>query len=205
MATLEVLAAVLLYGALHSLTAATGWKARVAARVGDRAFLGLYRLGYTVASVLTFLPVLALMASQPGRNVWSASGATAAALTTLRALAGIGLALALLQIDGLRFLGIRDAVAYFRGQALPLPPERLATAGVYRLVRHPLYLFGAIALWASPVMTESFLGFAIGATLYFAVGSILEERRMLSAFGPDYVAYQDRVPWLLPFLRRRGR
>jgi protein-S-isoprenylcysteine O-methyltransferase Ste14 len=202
MATLEVLAALLLYGALHSLTAATAWKARVAALVGERAYLGLYRLGYSVASVLTLLPVLALMASRPERIVWSASGATAAALTTLRVLAMLGLVLALLQVDGLRFLGIRDAVAYFRGHALPLPPERLATTGVYLLVRHPLYLFSVIALWASPVMTQSFLGFAIGATLYFAVGSLLEERRMAAAFGPEYLAYRDRVPWLIPFLRR---
>jgi protein-S-isoprenylcysteine O-methyltransferase Ste14 len=203
MATLEVLAAMLIYGALHSLTAASGWKARVAARIGDRAFLGLYRLGYTVVSVMTLLPVLALMAWEPRHTVWSASGAAAATLTTLRVLAVIGLSLALLQIDGLRFLGIRDAVAYFRGSPLPLPPERLATTGVYRLVRHPLYLFSAIALWASPVMTESFLGFAIGATAYFAVGSMLEERKILSAFGPEYLAYRDRVPWLIPFLNRR--
>jgi protein-S-isoprenylcysteine O-methyltransferase Ste14 len=201
--TLELLTALLLYGVLHSLTAATAWKAQVAGRLGERAFLGLYRLSYSIVSVVTLLPVLVLMAARPGRTVWSASSGVADVLSTLRVLAGIGLALALLQIDTLRFLGVREAIAYFRGRPLPLPPERLATRGVYRLVRHPLYSFSVIALWASPVMTESFLGFALGATLYFAAGSILEERKMARVFGPDYVAYRNRVPWLIPFVKRQ--
>jgi protein-S-isoprenylcysteine O-methyltransferase Ste14 len=202
MGALESLAAVLLYGAFHSLTAATAWKTRVAALVGERAFLGLYRLSYSMLSALTLLPVLAVMAARPGRTVWSASGITADVLLVLRVVAVIGLALALLQIDGLRFLGIKEALAYVRGQRLPLSPERLATRGVYRLVRHPLYLFSAIALWASPVMTEALLGFALGATTYFVVGSILEERKMARVFGLDYLAYQNTVPWLIPFLKR---
>ncbi len=105
--------------------------------VGERAFLGLYRLAYSALSIATLLPVLSLMAAEPGQALWNASGRVALLLLGLRAIAGIGLALALVQIDGLRFLGIKDAVAYFRGRELPLPPERLTTRGVYRLVRHP--------------------------------------------------------------------
>ncbi len=192
----------LLYGTFHSLTAAVWWKTRVAALVGQRAFLGLYRLAYSIASVLTLLPVLALMAAGPGGIVWSVSGMAASALLALRVTVGVGILLALVQIDGLRFVGITDAIAYFRGQELPLPAERLATGGIYRLVRHPLYLFSVIALWASPVMTESALAFTLGATIYFVVGSILEERKMALAFGEDWSAYRDAVPWLIPFVKR---
>ena len=164
--------------------------------------LGLYRLSYSIVSVLTFLPVLSLVTAGPGQTVWNAEGMTAGALLATRAMAGIGLAMAFLQIDAFRFLGIKDAIAYFRGRPLPLPPERLAKRGVYRLVRHPLYLFSVIALWSSPVMTESALGFALGATLYFVLGSILEERKMARAFGPAYEAYRKTVPWLIPFVKR---
>jgi protein-S-isoprenylcysteine O-methyltransferase Ste14 len=202
-ATFEVLAALLLYGAIHSLTATTAWKGRVTGLLGERAFLGLYRVCYSFVSVLTLLPVLGLMASRPGRIVWSADLVTADVLFALRVIAGIGLALALLQIDALRFLGIKDAIAYVRGRPLPLPPERLATRGVYRLVRHPLYLFSLMALWSEPVMTESGLGFALGATIYFTLGSILEERKMIRAFGPAYLAYRETVPWLIPLVKRR--
>jgi protein-S-isoprenylcysteine O-methyltransferase Ste14 len=202
MPAIQVLITLLLYGAFHSLTAAIGWKARMAVVIGDRAFLGLYRLAYSIVSVVTLLPILALMAAQPGRTVWSTSGLTASVLLALRVMAGIGLALALLQIDGPRFLGIKEAIAYFRGQELPLPPERLAIRGVYRLVRHPLYLFSTIALWASPVMTEALLGFALGTTIYFVVGSVLEESKMTRIFGADYGAYRKTVPWLIPFVKR---
>jgi methanethiol S-methyltransferase len=152
--------------------------------------------------VLTLLPVLAWMAARPGASVWSASGPTASVLLALRVTAGLGIVLALVRIDGLRFVGIKDAVAYFRGRELPLPAERLATSGTYGLVRHPLYLFSMIVLWASPIMTESALGFTLGATIYFVVGSILEERKMALAFGEDWSAYRDMVPWLLPFMKR---
>jgi methanethiol S-methyltransferase len=202
MPAFQVLTALLLYGAFHSLTAATWWKRRVAALVGERAFLGLYRLAYSIVSVLTLLPVFALMAARPGGTVWSASGMTASALLALRVTAGLGIVLALVRIDGLRFVGIKDAIAYFRGREVPLPAEHLATRGVYRLVRHPLYLFSMIALWASHVMTESLLGFTLGVTIYFVVGSVLEERKMARAFGEDWSAYRDSVPWLIPFVKR---
>lgn len=201
MATLEVLAALLLYGAFHSLTASCAWKARATRLFGERASHGLYRLSYSIVSVLTLLPVLRLMAARPGAIVWSTSPMAAGVLLTLRAVAGIGLALALLQIDLLRFLGVKDAIGFFRGGPLPLPAERLARAGVYRLVRHPLYLFSLVVLWSSPIMTESALGFALGATVYFALGSILEERKMLRAFGAEYLAYRETVPWLIPLVR----
>jgi protein-S-isoprenylcysteine O-methyltransferase Ste14 len=202
MPALQVLTALLLYGAFHSLTAAAWWKSRVAALVGERAFLGLYRLAYSIVSVLTLLPVLAWMAARPGASVWSASGPTASVLLALRVTAGLGIVLALVRIDGLRFVGIKDAVAYVRSRELPLPAERLATGGIYRLVRHPLYLFSTIALWATPVMTESMLGFTLGATIYFVVGSILEERKMARAFGEEWSAYREAVPWLIPFVQR---
>jgi hypothetical protein len=71
-----LLAALLLYG-FHSLTAAISWKAQVARLVGDRALHGLYRLSYTVVSIVTLLPILRFMGEHPGRRGWSASATTA--------------------------------------------------------------------------------------------------------------------------------
>jgi len=202
MEMLNVLAALLLYGGFHSLTAATRVKAMFAGTLGDRAYLGLYRLLYSVVSVLTLLPILRLMAAHPGRTVWNADGIAAAGLLAIRGAGAIGLVVALLQVDLLRFLGIKGMIAYVRARQLPLPPEPLSTRGVYRLVRHPLYLFSLMALWASPTMTEAGLGFTLGATIYFVLGSLLEERKMMRTFGPEYVAYRKAVPWLIPFVKR---
>ncbi len=54
-------------------------------------------------------------------------------------------------------------------------------------------------------MTESLLGFDLGATIYFALGSILEDRKMARAFGDEYAAYRNAVPWLIPFVKWKRR
>ena len=119
MPALQVLTALLLYGTFHSLMAGIWWKTRVSTLVGERTFLGLYRLAYSLVSVVTLLPVLALMTAQPGHTVWNASGTTASVLLSLRVMAGFGLVLALLQIDGLRFVGVSEAIAFFLGREAP--------------------------------------------------------------------------------------
>jgi protein-S-isoprenylcysteine O-methyltransferase Ste14 len=108
-----------------------------------------------------------------------------------------------LQIDLGQFSGLAQALAYIENKPLPLPDELLQTGGVYAFVRHPLYLFSLMIIWALPVMTEGLLIFNLGTTLYFIFGSLLEEKRMLRIFGDEYRAYQQRVPWLVPLLRRR--
>jgi len=128
----------------------------------------------------------------------------AAVLIVLQLAALACLMLAVLQADPLRFAGLRQALAYWRGDPLPLPPEHLQTGGFYGLVRHPLYLFSLLTLWPTPIMTDSFLGFVVGATFYFLVGSMLEERRLAAEFGEDYRRYRRRVPWILPWPRPRA-
>jgi protein-S-isoprenylcysteine O-methyltransferase Ste14 len=47
-------------------------------------------------------------------------------------------------------------------------------------------------------MTLNVLTFNIGATLYFAIGSWIEERRLARLYGQVYRDYCRRVPWPLP-------
>jgi len=80
----------------------------------------------------------------------------------------------------------------------------MQTGGLYSLVRHPLYLASMLVLWSQTQITEFMLAFNIAATLYFAVGSWYEEKRLLAVFGEEYASYQKRVPWLLPVRLRRN-
>ncbi|GAB4570246.1 MAG: isoprenylcysteine carboxylmethyltransferase family protein [Anaerolineae bacterium] len=195
--------ALVLYGALHSLLAARPLKNRIRNIIGERRFEGFYRLAYNVIAALTFVPVALVMLLMPSRVLWEIPMPWAFGAMLLQVVGVVGLVAAVLQADPLRFAGIKQAIAYFNGDPLPLPPEPLQTSGFYGLVRHPLYFFSLLFLWPTPVMTDAYLSFAFGATLYFIVGSLLEERRLLREFE-TYATYRQRVPWLLPWPRRRS-
>jgi protein-S-isoprenylcysteine O-methyltransferase Ste14 len=102
-------------------------------------------------------------------------------------------------IDHADLFGLRQV---FRapGEA-PSPDIEFQTPGLYRTVRHPLYLGFLTAFWATPVMTVGHLIFALGFTLYVLVAIPLEERDLAARFGEKYREYQQRVRALVPFPR----
>ena len=197
----SMLVLLLIYGVVHSLMAAFFMKRWVQNHMGDRAYLGLYRLVFNIIAIITLLPVFYLGALEPGEIVWKLEGVLAAVFVLVQLVGLIGLVVSLLQIDGMRFLGIRQLMAWLNGAPLPLPDEPMQTGGVYGLVRHPLYTFSLLFLWFSPIITTTTLGFNVGATLYFTIGSYFEERKLLADFGDQYADYRTRVPWMIPFIR----
>ncbi len=196
-----VLFAMGLYGLFHSILASREFKNAIKHRVGDQVYHGFYRLFFNVVAVVTFAPIAGLIVFREGNRVWQIDLQYEPLLLIVQVIGVLGFVVSLLQIDLSRFAGVRQAMAYFNDEPLPLADESLTTTGVYRLVRHPLYLFSLMLIWPVTTMTEAYLGFAIGATVYFLVGSIYEERRMLQNFGEAYQTYRERVPWMIPFLR----
>jgi len=186
-----VLIAVGAYSAVHSLLASLGVKRRVRARFGPAADR-VYRLGYNLFAVISFLPVLAVLAWRPGTLIYRLDLPWAAV-----AVAGQAAALALVTVGVLQtgvwsFLGLRQLTE--AGEA----PPRLIVTGLYRWVRHPLYTAGLLFLWCSPVMTSSLLALYLALTVYIIIGSRLEERRLLAEFGQAYGDYRAVVPALIP-------
>ncbi|MCA9914622.1 MAG: DUF1295 domain-containing protein [Anaerolineae bacterium] len=196
-----VIVLVLGFGLLHSLTADRRLKEWIAAIIGQRAYEGWYRLTYNVFSVLLLSPALLAMALLGNTILYRVPDLLVPIFLILQLIGIGGLVIATLQIDVMRFAGIRQAITYLRGEPLPLPPEPLQTGGLYAWVRHPLYFFSMMAIWFVPVMTDGLLAFNLGATAYFLIGSMVEERRMLRTFGEEYATYQQRVPWMFPLLR----
>ncbi len=199
--TINILIGLLLFGVFHSIMAAIGFKALMVSVLGQRGYLGLYRLIYNIVSVLTLAPVMLWAAVSPGKMLWDLEGAPALLFTGLQLVGVVGLLVSLIQIDWMRFAGLKQLFAYFNGDPLPLPAEPLTLNGVYALVRHPLYLFSLMFLWFSPVMSAASFGFALGSTVYFTLGSLLEEQKLAREFGEKYIAYQRRVAWMIPFVK----
>lgn len=191
----------LIFAAMHSFLAGRDIKQAVQKRWGERAYHGLYRIVYNVIAVMTLTPALVLLLIEPGRVLWRLEGAAAVIALAVQFAGLVGLAVSLLQIDLGQFAGTSQLRAYLNGQALPLPTEPLQVKGVYAVVRHPLYLFSLLFIWPAPVMTEMLFVLNVAATLYFIFGSLLEEKRLIRIFGQQYIDYQRRVPWLIPFVR----
>jgi protein-S-isoprenylcysteine O-methyltransferase Ste14 len=200
---IPVLVVMFLYALLHSYLAGTNAKNAFKARFGERAYYGLYRLMFNIIGVITLLPSSYLFVFYPDGIVWEVDLQYEPILLAIQLIGLIGAAVSLIQIDIWQFIGLRQLLAYVQNQPLPLPSEVLQTSGLYALVRHPLYLFTMLAMLPVTTMTGAYFGFCIGVGAYFAIGSFYEERRLAAAFGADYEAYRQRVPWLLPLPRPR--
>jgi steroid 5-alpha reductase family enzyme len=75
-----------------------------------------------------------------------------------------------------------------------LSPLKLATTGVYSIVRHPIYLAGILMITFQPVVTGNWLTVMAIADLYFIAAAIKEERALRKFSEAGYTGYADRVP-----------
>jgi protein-S-isoprenylcysteine O-methyltransferase Ste14 len=80
--------------------------------------------------------------------------------------------------------------------------HRVVTTGVYRLVRHPMYLGAACMFIGAPMLLRSTLGFVVGAALSLLLaGRILIEERLLAQELEGYDDYRRAVRYrLIPFV-----
>ena len=99
-------------------------------------------------------------------------------------------------ISHFELFGLTQVVSHFAGRVTE--PMKFKTPGLYRVIRHPIYLGFIIAFWSTPTMTLGHLLFAAVTTAYIFVGIYLEERDLVSMFGDQYRRYREKVAMLVP-------
>jgi protein-S-isoprenylcysteine O-methyltransferase Ste14 len=192
------LALLSLFAVQHSVMARQGFKRWLTRAVPAAAERSTYVLASSLALVLLFWQWRPL-----GGVVWDVQNPTGRAV--LYAGFAFGFLLVLVTtfvINHFDLFGLRQSWRAFRGR--PQAPLQFMTPVLYRIVRHPLYVGWFFAFWSTPTMTVTHLLFAVMTTGYILVAIQLEERDLMAAH-PEYAEYRQRVPMIVPGLRKGAR
>ncbi len=182
----------LAYFVLHSLLASLTVKRWVVRRRPQ--WMPAYRLFFNLMAILLVLPPLAMTFAFRGQPLWQWSGPWRWASAGLVLAAILGVVWSLRHYDGEEFLGLRQ----WRGRVRSVEDqERMHISPLHRFVRHPWYFLGLVLVWSQD-MDPAFLTSAIAISLYFVMGSRLEERKLMIYHGAAYREYRARVPGLIP-------
>ena len=193
MSILTILLSLYLWGLIHSILASNAFKTWLTNLLGKSLMRG-YRLFYNIFSLLSFLPILYLVATLPDAPLYSVPAPISYAMILGQGVAAVLLIIGVLQTDTLAFVGLRQLVEEEK-------PARFITNGLYRLVRHPLYTAGLLFLWLSPQVTINSFTLYVGATIYILIGAYFEERKLAREFGAAYAEYKSKTPMLIPWLK----
>ncbi|MCA9306526.1 MAG: methyltransferase [Phycisphaerales bacterium] len=185
-------ALILLFGVQHSVMARPWFKKAWTRIVPEH----LERSTYVLFSSLALIALFALW--QPmGMTIWNISHPVARAALIAIMLAGFAIVLVTtFLINHFDLFGLRHTWLYFTRRAYT--HLDFATPGVYRIVRHPLYVGWLLSFWAAPTMTGAHLLFAALSTAYILAAIRWEERDLLDLHGESYAIYRDQVPMLVP-------
>ena len=152
-----------------------------------------YRLSYNLASFAMFVWVMAAYRTSP--VLYFAPGIWSLVMYTAQIIVAAVIFLCVRQTGAGDFLGTSQF-----GTA-SIPPQHLVTSGCYARMRHPLYFYSSLFMILNPVMTAQWFLLTIFSVVYFIIGGLIEERRLLKTFGDEYRMYQQRVPFMIPALR----
>ncbi|HKI44376.1 MAG TPA: isoprenylcysteine carboxylmethyltransferase family protein [Balneolales bacterium] len=189
------------FATIHSLLASHTLKKKLFSRFP--ALSVWYRISYNLISLVllvtwaVFLPV--------SHRVIYRIAYPYVIITSLIQLAALLAGWKTVQLFGSgRFLGTEQLRRYISHHEIPEYYDENSRGifiqkGLYRYIRHPLYTLSLIILICWPVMTTWFATIVILCALYFWIGSIYEEQKLVKRFGSTYEEYQKRVPRMIPY------
>lgn len=190
--SLFIILAIAIYGVIHSLLASLEVKGRARGWFGPSTD-HWYRLAYNLFAVFSFLPVVALVLLLPDQHLYSIPFPWIILSMTIQLLGVVGIIVGIRQTGLGSFFGLEQLINPRKDSSTPL-----VTKGLYRYVRHPLYVAGLLLIWLTPLMTRNLLFAILGLTLYLLSGAYFEERKLLREFGDIYAEYRRRTPMLIP-------
>lgn len=155
----------------------------------------MYGLPLTIYLMVRFFGI---DGAQLDANLWS----------TVLGVGELGMMISMVIGYALLFVGIGLFAQGWREVYRAQKEKRLATGGLYSLVRHPQYTGLFIALFGEGVVhwptVFSVALFPVIVLVYWLLARS-EERRVLGEFGDEYRAYRRRVPMFIPRIGQWGQ
>lgn len=183
-----------LFAVQHSVMARPafkGWLTRTLPQAAERSTFMLATAVVTFALIAFWQPMTG--------TVWQVESDA-----LYYSLLGMGLAgwalvfYATFLINHFDLFGLRQVWLYFRGKAYT--PLEFKVHSLYRHIRHPIMTGVIIGIWITPAMTVGHLIFAIGMSMYIAIGVYFEERDLIHTFGRRYLGYMKTTTRFFPSL-----
>lgn len=164
-----------------------------------------FRLFYNCIAVLTLVPMVAATGMMRGPVIFSWSGSWNVIRVMLLCCALYLFHGGSKQYDVGFFLGIRQ-IRERREPATLAADEQLSRRGVLGMTRHPWYLGSLLFIWTIlSVYHQSSVIAAIVLSLYFVIGTLLEEQKLVAEYGVIYRNYQHEVSMLIPMKWLKNR
>lgn len=157
-----------------------------------------YRIFYNLVALATLIPIIQYSEGLTGQVMFRWDGLLQIGRWALAFIVGSLFVSGALKYDMLHFLGIRQIISGKSDAALSESGDIL-TSGVLGITRHPWYLATIIYFWiSSQEMFISTLIVNTVLTVYVVIGTVLEEQKLIKAYGDNYRAYQKQVSMLFP-------
>lgn len=177
---------------LHSLFADDTWKYKMQLLL--RSNFKFYRIAYSLFALITLVTVITYNFSIRSTLLWQVY--TIEKIISLAIM--IFAALVMLMFTKKFFFDLSGADVFQKKQT----SRQLINTYFYKHVRHPLYSATLILIWSiflwKPLLSN--LITCICITIYTLIGIYFEERKLITEFGDNYIAYQLKTPMLIPRL-----
>jgi protein-S-isoprenylcysteine O-methyltransferase Ste14 len=162
-----------------------------------------YRLFYNVVSLMTLIPLVYYSHALRKAPIFRWEGPLGIVQVFLLVVSVYLFVAGGKHYSWARFWGISQIKAGREGSSLA-DSSTFVVSGIHRIIRHPWYLGGILIVWAQDMSASTIL-INMVISVYFMIGAVLEERKLVLEFGEKYREYQRSASMLFPWRWLKAR